>query len=225
VPRPVRSSRPRPDAEPADSTRRRIADAATIEFAAHGFDGARIDAIARRAGVNKALLYYYFPNKAELYRRLLLEHIQAVARTLEEARAQESSPAAALDRMLHALMAALVARPQTADFVLREVLSGWEHLKDDDLRQLFRTSRPIAETVERGIAEGAFRPVEPLFVHLMSVATLSFFIASRAARARSGQAVGETAMTPDSADFVRFASSILTRGLAAAPPHSQGDPT
>ena len=52
-----------PKAAPA-----RILEAATGEFAERGYDGARIEAIARRAGVNKALLYYYFPSKGELYR-------------------------------------------------------------------------------------------------------------------------------------------------------------
>ncbi len=44
----------------------RILQAAEDEFAAKGFDGARIDAIAKKAEVNKALIYYYFASKAVL---------------------------------------------------------------------------------------------------------------------------------------------------------------
>jgi len=47
-----------------NETRSRILRAAEAEFAVRGFDGARVDAIAGRAGVNKALLYYYFQSKA-----------------------------------------------------------------------------------------------------------------------------------------------------------------
>lgn len=53
-------------AEP-DSRRARILEAATHEFAAHGFAGARIEAIARRAACNKQLLYHYFDSKDGLY--------------------------------------------------------------------------------------------------------------------------------------------------------------
>lgn len=54
-----------------DRTREKILAAATAEFAAKGFAGARVDAIARRARVNKQMLYYCFGAKRELYREIL----------------------------------------------------------------------------------------------------------------------------------------------------------
>ncbi len=48
-------------------TRARILDAALSEFSAHGLAGARTEQIAAAAGVNKALLYYYFESKEKLY--------------------------------------------------------------------------------------------------------------------------------------------------------------
>jgi TetR/AcrR family transcriptional regulator len=55
-------------AEP--DTKEKILQAAKREFAECGFSGARIDAVARRAGVNKALVHYYFNSKEELYRQV-----------------------------------------------------------------------------------------------------------------------------------------------------------
>jgi TetR/AcrR family transcriptional regulator len=52
-------------------TRTRILDAALTEFAAHGLAGARTERIATAAGVNKALLYYYFESKEKLYQAAL----------------------------------------------------------------------------------------------------------------------------------------------------------
>jgi len=57
----------RTQAERADQTRARILDAATREFSANGLAGARTERIAEAAGVNKALLYYYFRGKDALY--------------------------------------------------------------------------------------------------------------------------------------------------------------
>ena len=59
----------------ADRTRKKILDAARREFGMHGFSGARVEAIARRAGVNKALIFYYFQSKEELFRVLSEERI------------------------------------------------------------------------------------------------------------------------------------------------------
>jgi len=61
---PHKTSSPPP---PTDQARERILRAALHEFSAHGLAGARTDAIAQSADVNKALLYYYFKNKESLY--------------------------------------------------------------------------------------------------------------------------------------------------------------
>src|SRR5208283_3726401 len=54
-----------------ERTRERILSAALKEFAANGFAGARVDAIARRAAINKRMLYHYFGNKEHLFREVL----------------------------------------------------------------------------------------------------------------------------------------------------------
>ncbi len=53
-----------------ERTRERILEAAAVEFGEHGYAGARISAIAKRAGVNQQLISYYFDGKAGLYRTL-----------------------------------------------------------------------------------------------------------------------------------------------------------
>ncbi|HEY1954315.1 MAG TPA: TetR family transcriptional regulator [Polyangiaceae bacterium] len=52
-------------------TQKRILDAAEAEFAAKGFDGARLGTIARAAGVQQALIHHYFDDKARLYREVI----------------------------------------------------------------------------------------------------------------------------------------------------------
>ena len=54
-----------------ERTRERIVAAALAEFATRGFSGARVDAIARRARINKRMLYHYFGNKEQLYSEIL----------------------------------------------------------------------------------------------------------------------------------------------------------
>jgi AcrR family transcriptional regulator len=63
----------------AQGTKERILDAAFGEFTALGFAGARVDAIADRAGVNKALLYQYYGDKEALFRHVLECKMQALA--------------------------------------------------------------------------------------------------------------------------------------------------
>ena len=58
-----------------ESARRRILDSAAGEFAAHGPAGARVDAIAAEAGINKRMLYHYFGDKQALFRAVLNDRL------------------------------------------------------------------------------------------------------------------------------------------------------
>ncbi|MGE0425535.1 MAG: TetR/AcrR family transcriptional regulator [Reyranellaceae bacterium] len=88
--RPASKPRPRgrPPRAPQESEARRqaILDAALVEFAAHGFAAARLDDVARRAGIAKGTLYLYFADKEALFEALvrgaikpLLDNLQQVA--------------------------------------------------------------------------------------------------------------------------------------------------
>ena len=78
----------RPNGSPGrnpERTRERILAAALQEFAANGFAGARVDVIAKRAAINKRMLYHYFGNKENLFREVLrvkMAQRQAWAETL-----------------------------------------------------------------------------------------------------------------------------------------------
>jgi AcrR family transcriptional regulator len=65
----------RPPTRNPERTRERILAAALQEFATQGFAGARVDGIARRAAVNKRMLYHYFGNKEKLFRAVLRQKI------------------------------------------------------------------------------------------------------------------------------------------------------
>ncbi|MEU4829104.1 TetR family transcriptional regulator [Streptosporangium sp. NPDC023615] len=64
------------------ATRRRLLDAATAEFAAHGIAGARVDRIAADARANKAQLYAYFTSKDGLFDAVFGEHIDMIVNTV-----------------------------------------------------------------------------------------------------------------------------------------------
>lgn len=72
----------------AARTRAKILAAARDEFAARGFAGARVESIAKRAGLNKQLIYHYFPGKEALFE----ETLQAKYQRQRELREDETGP-------------------------------------------------------------------------------------------------------------------------------------
>jgi len=85
TPRPRESSRVNaasPDPRPRRSsveTQRRILDAAEIEFASKGYDGARLGSIARAADAQQALIHHYFDDKAGLYREVITRALDGLS--------------------------------------------------------------------------------------------------------------------------------------------------
>jgi AcrR family transcriptional regulator len=72
----------------SDQTKDKILAAALDEFASKGFAGTRVDQIARAAGVNKAMIYYYFAGKQDLFDQLFQSEMELVKKELNLIMAQ-----------------------------------------------------------------------------------------------------------------------------------------
>jgi len=63
-------------------TKKRILEAAIQEFASKGYGGARIDSIAEKAQVNKAMIFYYYSSKMELYKLIVKKTIEGMQKRI-----------------------------------------------------------------------------------------------------------------------------------------------
>ena len=99
-------------------------------FAQRGFDGARVDETAERAGINKAMLYYHVGGKERLYAAVLAECIDRALALLRSATAT-GTPSEKLQAVLDALAEFGTSNPEFIPIVMREVASGGRHLPDE----------------------------------------------------------------------------------------------
>ena len=149
-----------------------IIAAATAEFAAAGFENARLEDIAQRAGVAKGTLYLYYADKAALFKAAVRSLIQpALARLQERVMLAEGS---AVDLLRESLRQ--IYREMTTDGARRELVrlliadgrrfpDLWDFYHDEVIAKGTATFRMI---LWRGIATGEFRhtPAEE-FPHLL----------------------------------------------------------
>jgi TetR/AcrR family transcriptional regulator len=191
----------------------RILAAAALEFAERGFGGARVDRIARRARVNKAMLYYHFRSKQELYRVLLRRTFTRAAGRLEAIAAGGGTPAEKLDRVVAGIAALIGEHEFFPAIMLREVAEGGAHLDRDTLTALVSVPRAFFAIVQEGVSAGAFRPVHPVFAYFSTIAPIVFFLAAGRIRAEvtARHLMDLTALTPD--DFVHQLQESLRRML------------
>src|SRR6266540_4352767 len=83
----------------ATATAKRILKSAIAEFAAHGYAGARIDAIARRADANMRMLYHYFGSKNALYVKVLEAVFDDIRLQEQRLNLQNEAPLLAMIRL------------------------------------------------------------------------------------------------------------------------------
>ena len=81
------------------SSKQKILSIASKEFAAYGFGGARVERIARQAGVNKAMIFYYYSSKQNLYRIIIKNSLLELIPKIQEAIAVSKSPEQFFERM------------------------------------------------------------------------------------------------------------------------------
>jgi TetR/AcrR family transcriptional regulator len=205
-----RAGRPR---RPADS-RAALLAAGTELFAAHGFDGVSVSAIAEKAGVNKAMISYHFGGKRDLYAAILAATFQEIVADVERI-AGSSGPAPQVLRAIVAAIgeAATHRHPHFCTMMLREVLTGGQHMEKTVLAQPARVLAAVQRVVERGVREGAFRPVDPLLTHLSLVGSLVFFFATTRFRQRVVRDRLDRE-PPDGATYVRHLQDLIIEGLA-----------
>jgi AcrR family transcriptional regulator len=188
-----------------------IAAAALECFAAHGFAGASLEDIAKRAGITKGTLYLYFPNKEALFKEVVRQALvpqiaafEARVRTTDSAAQQLEGlimawPAFVATPRLAIIPKLMIAEagnfPDLAQFYLREVIG--------------RARRLVVAILRRGIARGEFRRTNPRATFFSVVAPLLIAVLWRHAFEQHDE------RPLDVAAMCRTHVSILINGLSA----------
>ena len=166
-----------------EKSRAAILRASVAEFAEHGIAGARTDAIARAAGVNKALLYYYFKDKDALYEAVLDHVFSGMRDRLMPVLESDLEPRAKLLEYLGRYFDYIAANPRFP----RVVQAEWLRMGPKGSPQMLRIAREyfapiyrrVTEMLREGADNGEFRKVNPMdFLPSMAGIIIFYFSSS-----------------------------------------------
>ena len=136
-------------------------------FANAGFNGARVDEIARQAGVNKATLYYHIGDKKALYSATLHSIIGNTADRIETAVKSSPSVEEKLKLYVRTFAQTVAGNPHMAAIMMRELASGGEHFPEDTASDFARIIGIVTEILEEGRRKGIFIKATPFIIHMM----------------------------------------------------------
>lgn len=147
------------------NTEDKIVNAAKAVFIQKGMDGARMQEIANEAGINKALLHYYFRTKAKLFEKIFSLVFKDIFEVFEMAVMKELDFEQFLEQFITEYIKLLKRKPYIPQFVIHELNRNPERIVEQmkstrfDKQQLF-------DLIEQAAEEKLIRPIPP--VHLIT---------------------------------------------------------
>ncbi|HZH43391.1 MAG TPA: TetR/AcrR family transcriptional regulator [Lysobacter sp.] len=212
VPRPRRPGRP-PAADTAD-LRERLLDAAIACFCRHGIAATPLRAIAQEAGVNPALLHYYFGDKAQLQQAVVNDRVLPAVALLREELLQHGDDLAALVAgFVNGVGRTVAAHPWLPALWVREVLCEGGALRDLLINQIGpQLPQMLAARFAQARAEGQLN--EDLDPRLLVVSLIGLTLFPLAGAPIWRRLFGADELGFD--DLRRHALALLDRGLEIA---------
>ena len=182
--------------------------AAAQEFAHFGYDAARVDRIALRARLNKAMLYYHYGSKPQLYLEVLRDMFRAVGLRVRAIAEGTGAADTKLDAWVLAIVEEAAARPWFPPIMLREVASGAPHIDKDTFEMMNGVFGSFRAILVQGQQEGAFREVDPILTYLTILPSILIFFARQRALSQRKNLQRLAAGAPRTVDdFIRHVQS------------------
>ena len=161
---------------------RKILDAATEEFANHGYGGARMERISRRARTVDRMLYYYFGSKEKLFRAVLEGAYEQFGRAEEQLSLADTPPVEGMRELIAFTWDYYCLHPEFIRLLNSENQHRGQHLKKSS--RVSQLSFPLLSTLrdllDRGAKEGIFRSdVDPVQIYITIAALGYFYLSNR----------------------------------------------
>ena len=204
----------RPAGARSGAARESLIDAAHQVMAEQGYPRVTLRQVADRAGVQPALVSYYFGSKQGLLRAVIERVSQQMHGTLHAAASSDQPADQAIRSLTHAVLEALMAAPYGPRLMVEQVLFGDEEVVDDYVDSFARPNlEDIRALLREGEARGELRPVEVKFLTPVLMGACAFFFLGMPIHRRLfGFDQVDSALAAEFADFV---SDVLLRGIAA----------
>lgn len=165
-----------------ERTRAAILEAGQHEFAQKGYAGARVDAIAKRAHINKRMLYHYFGDKEGLYLAVLEVSYAAIRSAEAQLDLTHREPIEGMRRLIRFTWTYYLENPEFLPILAAENQNRARFLKQSE--RIVQLNSPLIDALRtvlaHGGADGTFRrDVDPVELYISIAALGAFYLSNR----------------------------------------------
>lgn len=162
--------------EKNETTENQILDAAKKVFLLKGMDGARMQEIADEAGINKAMLHYYYRNKQLLFEAVFNHAFALIAPQLNQILSDSNSVEEKIKQFSLNHISFLIKHPYLPSFIIQELNRDAEFAKKMMNKNVFPNIGVFKNQIELAIENGELRPVKPeqLLINIIALNAFPF---------------------------------------------------
>jgi TetR/AcrR family transcriptional regulator len=192
-------------------TARRILSAAERIFAERGLAGARTEEIARAAGVNKAMLYYYFDSKERLHRAVFENLFSHANRLIQEEMPPNASARQIILAFVDGYFKFRLANPNYARLMQHMMMESPDEFRRIARQYIRQGYKELTSTIQQGISRGEFHSVNSGHTVLNIIAMIVFYFSGSTVHS---VLLGQDALKPKVvAEHKRAVIDLLEHGL------------
>ncbi|QED38652.1 TetR/AcrR family transcriptional regulator [Antarcticibacterium arcticum] len=157
-----------------------ILNSAEKVFQRKGMDGARMQEIANEAGINKAMLHYYYRSKRFLFEAVFAKAFSLIAPEIDRVLSDDNTDLfQKIKNFTNSYISFIQKHPYLPNFIIQELNRDADFIKVLQAKKGFPDFSKFEAQVEKEVQEGKIRPIkaEQLFVHLLSLNIFPFLAA------------------------------------------------
>ena len=194
----------------SEATKAKIIHTSMMLFSTNGYNGTTAEEISKACGVNKAMIFYYYKNKAGLYGAVLSYALESIHNEVINKDKKYLHPLEDLKTFIKTYANYCEKHPYLPALLLRELSNSGAYLPDvmfESMRKLFAL---LSKILKEGERQNLFHNVEPMLIHFMIVGTINLFITTKPLRKKSLE-LEEELNTCNDCDMDYVADYIFTK--------------
>ncbi|TQD36971.1 TetR/AcrR family transcriptional regulator [Haloflavibacter putidus] len=159
-----------------ENTEKQILDAAENIFQTKGMSGARMQEIADKAGINKAMLHYYYRSKQSLFEAVFKKAFSLLAPQLNAILNDDSSIENKITNFTHNYITFISKHPYIPNFIIQELNRNPGFIEKIQENSAFPSLDKFNAQVEKEVKDGVLKPTDgkQLFIHILSLNIFPF---------------------------------------------------
>jgi len=169
----------------AKATKAKIIKEAKILFSKNAFDATTVDEVAQESNVNKALIYYYFKNKAGLYEVVMSQLFDSIYTEVIQSKKCCESVTAELRAFIETYAGYAEKHPYFPALLLRELSDSGAHLPEMMFTSMRRLFLLLSDILRRGEESGVFKKSIPMVLHFMIIGSLNLLVTTQSLREKA----------------------------------------